>query len=132
MMSVLADLDRGAKLGVAIVVLFLLAVFFGPMVHPYSQTDIVGPPYGPATSQFWLGTDNAGRDILARILVGGRMTVIIAFLATTGAFLIGVPLGIAGAVIGGRFDLILARVVDALMAFPGLILALIVLSRISP
>ena len=130
MIEVIRDLDRGAKLGLAIVVAFLLAVFLGPLVHPFSETDIVGAPFGPATSEFWLGTDNVGRDILARILAGGRMTVIIAFLATTGAFLIGVPLGIAAAVVGGRFDLIVARAVDALMAFPGLILALIVLSAI--
>jgi len=130
MIDVIRELDRGAKVGMAIVVLFLLAVFVGPFFHPHSETDIVGTPFGPATADFWLGTDNVGRDILARILAGGRMTVVVAFLATTGAFLIGVPLGIAAAVIGGRFDLITARAVDALMAFPGLILALIVLSAI--
>ncbi|MFZ1726503.1 MAG: ABC transporter permease [Albidovulum sp.] len=130
MIALVKDFDRGAQLGVMIVVLFLLAVFVGPLFHPYSQTDIVGAPFGPATGEFWLGTDNVGRDILARILAGGRMTVMIAFFATTGAFVIGVPLGIAAAVIGGRFDLITARAVDALMAFPGLILALIVLSAI--
>lgn len=130
MMAVLRNFNRSAKIGVAILLLFLLAVFVGPLFHPYSETEIVGPAYGPATRDFWLGTDNVGRDILARILAGGRTTVIVAFLATTGAFLIGVPLGIAAAVIGGRFDLIVARAVDALMAFPGLILALIVLSAI--
>jgi peptide/nickel transport system permease protein len=130
MMEVLRDFDRAAKLGVAIVTLFLLAVFIGPYVYSHSETEIVSTPFAPASADHWLGTDNAGRDILARILAGGRMTVIIAFLATSGAFVIGVPLGIAAAVIGGRFDLIVARGVDALMAFPGLILALIVLSAI--
>ncbi len=130
MIQLLRELDRGAKLGVLIVVFFLVAVFAGPFFYPYSETEIVGVPFGSPTSEFWLGTDNVGRDILARILAGGRMTVIISFLATVGAFLIGVPLGIAAAVIGGRFDLVAARGVDALMAFPGLILALIVLSAI--
>lgn len=130
MMAILRDFDLSAKLGVAMVVFFILAVFIGPLFHAYSETEIVSTPFGSASKEFWLGTDNVGRDILARILAGGRMTVIIAFLATSGAFLIGVPLGIAAAVIGGRFDLIVARGVDALMAFPGLILALIVLSAI--
>lgn len=126
----LSDIDRGAKFGALLILLFLLAVFLGPCFLTYSETDIVGEPFAPASAEFWLGTDNVGRDILARILAGGRMTVTIAFLATTGSFLIGVPLGIAAAVIGGRLDLIMARTVDTLMAFPSLILALIVLSAI--
>lgn len=130
MIRIARELDTGARIGMMIVAAFLLAVFIGPLVLPISETEIVGPAYGPPTARNWLGTDNAGRDILARILAGGRMTVIISLLATIGSFLIGVPLGISTAVIGGRFDLIITRAVDALMAFPGLILALIVLSAI--
>lgn len=130
MRALYRDLDFSARLGVLVVLAFLLAVFVGPYFHPYSETEIVSTPFASASADFWLGTDNVGRDILARILAGGRMTVIISLLATLGAFLIGVPLGIAAAVIGGRFDLVAARAVDALMAFPGLILALIVLSAV--
>ncbi len=130
MISVIKELDGGARLGLTIVALFLLIAFVGPLVYPYSETEILSIPYGPFSADHWLGTDNVGRDILARIMAGSRMTVIISFLATSGAFAIGVPLGIAAAVIGGRFDLIVARTVDAFMAFPGLILALIVLSAV--
>lgn len=130
MIRIARELDRGAQIGMAIVATFLLAVFLGPLVLPISETAIVGPAFGPPSAQNWLGTDNVGRDILARILAGGRMTVVISFLATSGAFAIGVPLGIVTAVVGGRFDLAVTRAVDALMAFPGLILALIVLSAI--
>ena len=130
MISVIKDLDGSARLGLTIVVLFLLTVFIGPHIYPYSETEILSVPYAPFSSDHWLGTDNVGRDILARIMAGGRMTVIISFLATSGSFAIGVPLGIAAAVMGGRFDLIVARAVDAFMAFPGLILALIVLSAV--
>ena len=71
-----------------------------------------------------------GRDLLARILAGGQTTVIISFIATCGAFALGVPLGITSAVLGGWFDLIVARIVDAIMSFPGLILALVLLSAL--
>ena len=124
------EFDTGARLGALIVVLFLVAVFVGPYVMPYSEVEIVGKVWETPNGNHWLGTDSVGRDLLARILAGGRMTVIVSLIATCGAFLIGCPLGIASAVIGGWFDLIVTRSVDAVMAFPGLILALIVLSAI--
>lgn len=130
MMRLWRELDSGARFGVAVVSLFLLAVFLSPHLLPYSEVEIAGSVWEPPSAAHWLGTDNVGRDMLARILAGGRMTVIIALLATCGAFLIGCPLGIASAVLGGWFDLVATRAVDAVMAFPGLILALILLSAL--
>lgn len=126
----LSELDTGARIGLLIVVGFLAAVFVGPFLIPYSEVEIVGSVFAPLSAAHWLGTDNVGRDLLARILAGGQLTVIISFLATCGAFAIGVPLGIISAILGGWFDLIATRMVDALMAFPGLILALILLSTL--
>ncbi len=126
----LSELDVAARLGLLIVLGFLAAVFVGPFIIPYSEVEIVGSVFSPPSLDHWLGTDNVGRDLLARILAGGQMTVIISFLATCGAFAIGVPLGIVSAIMGGWFDLIVTRIVDALMAFPGLILALIMLSAL--
>ncbi len=126
----LNELDTGARVGLIIVVGFLLAVFVGPYIIPYSEVEIVGKVFARPSGAHWLGTDNVGRDLLARILAGGQMTVIISFLATCGAFAIGVPLGIITAIIGGWSDLVITRMVDALMAFPGLILALILLSAL--
>jgi peptide/nickel transport system permease protein len=117
-------------MGVFILLLFLLAVFVGPLLSPYDELQVVSGVWETPSAKHWLGTDRIGRDLLTRILTGGQVTVIISFLATMGAFLIGSPLGIASAVIGGWFDLIVARLVDAVMAFPGLILALIVLSAV--
>lgn len=130
MIAMIRDFDIGAKIGLAIVVFFLAAVIFGPVLSPYSEVEIVGGVWAPPSAANWLGTDYIGRDLLVRILTGGRMTVIVSLIATCGAFAIGCPLGIAAAVIGGWFDLIVTRAVDAVMAFPGLILALIVLSAI--
>lgn len=126
----LSELDTGARIGIVIVVGFLAAVFLGPNLIPYSEVEIVGKVFAPPSAEHWLGTDNVGRDLLARILAGGQMTVIISFLATCGAFALGAPLGIVTAITGGWFDLVVTRMVDALMAFPGLILALILLSAL--
>jgi peptide/nickel transport system permease protein len=130
MIRVLLEFDLGARMGVFILLLFLLAVFVGPFLSPYDEVQVVSGVWESPSAKHWLGTDRIGRDLLTRILIGGQVTVIISFLATLGAFLIGSPLGIASAVIGGWFDLVVARLVDAVMAFPGLILALIVLSAV--
>ncbi len=130
MIETFRSFDLGARLGVILVVSFLIAVFVGPYVVPYTQTEIVGGVFEQPSRAHWFGTDNVGRDLLARILAGGRMTVIISFLATCGAFAIGASLGVIAAVLGGWFDLIVTRIVDAVMAFPGLILALILLSAL--
>jgi peptide/nickel transport system permease protein len=130
MIKMIRNFDLGAKIGLGIVVIFLLAAFLGPLVSPYSEVEIVGKVWESPNAKHWLGTDNVGRDLMTRILAGGRMTVIISLMATWGAFLIGCPLGIAAAVVGGWFELMVTRAVDALMAFPGLILALIVLSAV--
>ena len=130
MSQFLSELDTGARIGLLIVVSFLVTVFIGPFITPYSEVEIVGKVFSPPSAAHWLGTDNVGRDLLARILAGGQMTVIISFLATCGAFAIGVPLGIVSAILGSWFDLLVTRMVDALMAFPGLILALILLSAL--
>ena len=130
MIRVLQEFDFGARVGLIILLLFLLAVFVGPFLSPYDEVQVVSGVWETPSAKHWLGTDRIGRDLLTRILAGGQVTVIISFLATLGAFLIGSPLGIASAVIGGWFDLIVTRLVDAVMAFPGLILALIVLSAV--
>lgn len=122
--------DASTFIGALIVVGFILSVFIGPYFVPYSEVEISGSVWEPPSSAHWLGTDNVGRDLLARILAGGQMTLIVSLLATSGAFLIGVPLGISAAVIGGWFDLLVTRAVDAVMAFPSLILALILLSAL--
>jgi len=130
MIALFRDFEIGAKIGSVILLLFLAAVLLGPLLSPYDQVQIVSGVWETPSFQHWLGTDYIGRDLLTRILKGGQVTIIVSFIATSGAFMIGAPLAIACAVIGGWFDLVVARLVDAIMAFPGLILALIVLSAI--
>jgi peptide/nickel transport system permease protein len=117
-----------AKLGLVIVVFYLLVATLGPVFSPYSQSDIVGSVWEPISKKFWLGTDNVGRDMLSRMIYGTRTTLFIAFIATSLSFTWGILTGFFAAVSGGWIDQIMSRWVDLLMAFPTLIFALVVLS----
>ncbi|WP_311031771.1 ABC transporter permease [Mesorhizobium koreense] len=117
-----------ALIGILVTLLFVLAAIFTPWIAPYSNTEIVGDVWAPASAAHWLGTDNLGRDLLTRLLYGARITLFIAFLATALSFTLGASLGFSAAVIGGWFDELLSRFVDLFMSIPTLIFALVVLS----
>jgi peptide/nickel transport system permease protein len=117
-----------ALIGILVTLLFVLAAIFTPWIAPYSNTEIVGDVWAPASAAHWLGTDNLGRDLLTRLLYGARITLFIAFLATVLSFALGASLGFSAAVIGGWFDELLSRFIDLFMSIPTLIFALVVLS----
>lgn len=117
-----------ARIGLAIVLINVFAAFLAPVIAPYSETEIVGDVWAEKSSETWLGTDHIGRDLLTRLLYGARNTIAIAFLVTMLSFLGGTVAGFFAATVGGWTDQILSRMVDILMAFPTLILALMVLS----
>lgn len=117
-----------AKFGLLIVAAYVFAALFAPALAPYSETEVVGPEYDVWSEQFMLGTDNLGRDMLSRLLYGARNTVGIAFVTTLLAFVLGGVFGLIAATLGGWIDQVLSRVVDALMAIPQLIFALLILT----
>jgi peptide/nickel transport system permease protein len=117
-----------ALIGIIVTILFLLTAIFAPWIAPYGNGQIVGDVWQPASSQFWFGTDNLGRDLLSRMIYGARITIFIAVLATALSFTLGSTLGFCAAVLGGWFDTLMSRLVDLLMAIPTLIMALVVLS----
>ena len=92
-----------------------------------SNARLVGP-----NLDHWLGTDNLGRDLLARALDGARVSLLIGVGSTAIAALIGVPLGMLAAYVGGRFDAVISFFVDVILAFPGLVLALALTSFLGP
>lgn len=121
-------LSLGAWIGLIIVTVNLLAAILAPVIAPHGEADLVGDVWAPISSQAWLGLDNLGRDMLSRILFGARTTIGIAFVITILSFVIGITAGFAAAVVGGWLDTAISRFVDALMAIPQLIFALIILS----
>lgn len=99
-----------------------------PLLAPYPEAALAGPVWQPPGASFLLGTDDLGRDMLSRLLYGGRTTMALALTITALAFAIGGSLGFVAAITGSWLDMLLSRLVDALMALPSLILALLVLS----
>jgi peptide/nickel transport system permease protein len=117
-----------AQFGVLVILVYVITAIFAPLLAPFGEAEVVGNQYQPWGSEHLLGTDNLGRDMLSRIIYGARNTVTIAFIATVLTFLIGVLFGFIAAVVGGWADQVISRIVDALMAIPILIFALMLLT----
>ncbi len=100
-----------------------------PLLAPYNplEADYSAIRSGPSAAH-WLGADDLGRDTLSRIIYGSRITLIVGFVSVMVGDLLGFTWGIVSGYLGGRFDLISQRVVDVLMSFPALILALLLLA----
>src|SRR6187455_379375 len=113
-----------AVISFGVLVLALLVAVLAPWLAPYApeQTDFANTFSPPGTPGHLLGTDDLGRDVLSRIILGLRASLLVGLLAVTTALLIGVPLGLAS----GYFhtcDAVISRLTDLLLAFPFLILA---------
>jgi peptide/nickel transport system permease protein len=116
-------------LGLVIVGLIMLVVVVGPAFAPHDPEKMAPlMRYKPPTAQFWLGTDQYGRDILSRLLHGARATVLLAVLATALSTLVGAVIGTVSAFLGGRSDEAIMRTVDAIMSIPSLLLALLIVN----
>ena len=117
-----------ALLGLSITVLFFAMAILAPVIAPFGMSEIVGDVWEPSSGQFWLGTDNLGRDLLTRMIYGGRTTIFVATVATLLSFTLGAILGFSAAVYGGFVDQLMSRFNDLVMSIPTLIFALVVLS----
>ena len=117
-----------AWFGMGVIVFYIFMAVLGPFLTPYGESEIVASQFEPWGWEYWLGTDNLGRDMLTRLIYGARNTIGIAFLTTCLAFLIGVVTGLLASTVGGWVDQGLARLVDILMAIPQLIFALMILT----
>ena len=107
------------------VCIYAFVAVFASRLAPFSETEIVGGSYELWFGEFFLGTDNLGRDMVSRLIYGAQNTVGIAFITTVLAFALGAGLGIFAALAGGWLDQILSRIVDLLFAIPSLIFALL-------
>jgi peptide/nickel transport system permease protein len=115
-----------AYIGAFIVFIALIAILFAPWVAPYPQTKIVGGVWDPPSAHDLLGTDSIGRDMLSRLIYGGRTSVTIALVATTLTMILGVGLGFLAVATNRIVDNILSRIIDIMLAMPVLIFALMV------
>ena len=117
--------NRVAVFGLACLLLILLAIIFAPQVTPYDPIERNTPErnLGPSLDHPF-GTDKLGRDILSRVLYGGRVSLQVGFMSIALAIVISAPLGLVAGFFGGLPDNIIMRVMDLILAFPGLILAI--------
>ncbi|MBL0141848.1 MAG: ABC transporter permease [Betaproteobacteria bacterium] len=128
---------RGAAIVLAVIVAFAL---IGPFIAPQNPYDLTAlnvmdnrlapGEKGLAGFTFWLGTDAQGRDLLSAILYGLRTSLFVGLAATAGALLVGVSVGLTAAQFGGRVDSFLMRVVDFILGFPSILVALVLLASI--
>lgn len=114
--------------------LFVVAMALAaPLIAPHDPLDQnILKRLRPPSAEFWLGTDVYGRDILSRLIWGARISLVIGTTAIIAAMLIGSLIGIIAGYFGGRLDIVLMQAMDVLLAFPSLILGLIVVAMLGP
>jgi peptide/nickel transport system permease protein len=120
----------GAVAAVFLIVL-LIATIFADQIAPYHPLEAdFRALRQPPSAQHWLGTDNLGRDVLSRLLHGGRISLSVAIISTLLSKIIGLAWGVLTGYLGANFDLVSQRIVDVLLAFPGIILSMLLLSAL--
>ena len=120
------------SVGIGIIVVLSIMAIVGPYAAPFDPEEIgVGPKYqSPFVGDNFLGTDRLGRDVLSRVLHGAWISLMVGVVASTAGTLIGGLMGLASGYWGGKVDAVLQRIVDVLMAFPVLILAMALIAAL--
>ncbi|MEW6223047.1 MAG: ABC transporter permease [Chloroflexota bacterium] len=128
--------DPLALAGVAVIVLLAALAVFGPWIAPYPEQGAgqsnVPARMLPPSLEHPFGTDGLGRDMLSRVIVGARPAVAVSLLVVGLAMLIGVPLGAIAGYRRGRLDALIMRVTDLFLAFPPLLLAMVIVAALGP
>ncbi len=120
-------------IGAVIVVGLIVMAAFADRIAPYSYDDSVpGARMKAPSLQFWMGTDNLGRDIWSRVVYGARISVTVGFATVALATLLATAIGMSSAYLGGAYDITVQRIVDSWMSFPALVIVLSMLAALGP
>ncbi len=125
--------NKLASIGAGIIVLLILTAIFAPVVAPYDpvqQKIIEG--LSPPGKMHWFGQDKLGRDILSRVIYGSRISLWVGISTVSISLLVGMTVGSISGYYGGRVDELFMRIVDILMAFPGILLAIAMVAVLGP
>ncbi|MFW5655893.1 MAG: ABC transporter permease [Roseicyclus sp.] len=127
-------LSLKALLGFALVLLVIAVAFLAPVFIPPERATqmVMSARLQPPSLDFILGTDQLGRDLFARVMLGAQTSLTIAVSAVTISIVLGLPLGLVSGYFGGRIDNVLMRIIDALLSFPALLLALTISAVLGP
>jgi peptide/nickel transport system permease protein len=131
-----AGRDRVAAGALAVIALIALASLLAPLLSPFPAqgggTPHIESKFEPPSTTHLFGTDNLGRDVLSRVLYGGRISLLIGVAVVALSAGVGTPLGALAGYVGGRIDEIIMRVTDVFLAFPPLLLAIAVAAALGP
>lgn len=119
-------------LGLVMLGVMLLVTIFAPLIAPYNPSATSPNSLAPPSADHWLGTDLIGRDVLSRLIVGGRTTLFITAVSVFLALAAGVVLGLLSGYIGGAVDQVIMRILDVVFAFPVFLLAIAVVAALGP
>ena len=120
--------NKLAALSFFLIVLFVLAAVFAPILTPYAPDEMdLLHRLCPPSSEHLLGTDEGGRDILTRLLYGSRVSLLVGIVPTLLSMLIGAALGILAGFSGGKTDTVIMRIADIMLAFPSILLAMVIM-----
>jgi ABC-type dipeptide/oligopeptide/nickel transport system permease subunit len=125
--------SRLALPGLLIVLVFVACGVFAPLIAPYDpyKNDLMNVLL-PPSAEHWFGTDELGRDLFSRVVYGARISLMEGVFSVGLAMAVGVPIGIVSGYIGGRTDAVVMRLIDVLLAFPGVLLAIVIISVLGP
>lgn len=117
--------NKMAMISLAVLVIIIFSAVFADLIAPYRYDAVdIRNQFAPLSPAHWLGTDNFGRDILSRIIYGGRISLLVSLLAIAISTCVGGALGATAAYFGGRYESVVMRCLDVLMAIPALLLAI--------
>jgi peptide/nickel transport system permease protein len=119
-------------IGSVVVLFWILMALVGPMLRPFAYDDMVGMPWEAPSSEQWMGTDRMGRDMFTRIAVGARLMLLLPTISVLLGVLLGAGVGLLTGYYGGIVDDIVMRIMDIVMAFPMLMLYLLIIAAIGP
>src|SRR5437867_7076172 len=125
--------QRGAVVGLVVLILLAIAAVGAPRLNP--RDPIKTSPrtaLQPPGAGYVLGSDQYGRDVASRVLHGARLSLVVGLISVSIAISVGTPIGLVSGFYGGRLDAFLMRVIDVLLAFPGILLALAIVSVLTP
>ena len=112
-------------IGAGVILLMFAAALAAPLIAPYDPIQVdFAAMLAPPSAEHWLGTDSFGRDVLSRLIYGSQTALVVGFGASLLGATIGALIGVASAYFGGRIDLFLQRIMDILLSFPLIVLAL--------
>lgn len=125
--------NKVAVVGAGIVLFFVLLAIFGPRIAPEGINEqVLADRLLPPSSEYWLGTDDLGRDIFSRIIHGAQISLKVGFFSVIGSVVVGSMLGIIAGYYGRWVDTIISRIFDIMLAFPSILLAIAIVSVLGP